>query len=109
MTHFGRWAKGANPDDHQWNKFALRTARYRLVNNNALFDMLTDPGQQHNIIEDHPELVAQLREQYDAWWQVTRTMLVNEDAEFLSYRPFHRLYEHQLNTKGIPDWLPPEL
>jgi arylsulfatase A-like enzyme len=57
-----------------WNKpvpAAVRTQRYRAVNERdgwQLYDMLTDPGQQHDIAAEHPQLTAQLAAAYDAWF-----------------------------------------
>ena len=77
-----------NPID-ETNKFpgAVRTQRYRLVReikgpaggsnakaNDAsatswqLYDMENDPGEKKNIAAEHPDIVKQLSEQYDAWF-----------------------------------------
>lgn len=42
--------------------------RWRLVENKELFDLATDPAQQRNIIDQHPEVAAKLRAEYDRWW-----------------------------------------
>jgi arylsulfatase A-like enzyme len=42
--------------------------RWRLVENKELFDLATDPGQQRNVIDQHSELAAKLRADYDRWW-----------------------------------------
>jgi arylsulfatase A-like enzyme len=77
-----------NPID-ETNKYpgAVRTQRYRLVrqiegpaggssakaNDGSarpwqLYDMEDDPGQQRDIAAEHPGLVRQLGERYEAWW-----------------------------------------
>jgi arylsulfatase A len=77
-----------NPID-ETNKFpgAVRTPRYRLVReikgpaggskakaNDAgatpwqLYDMESDPGETKDIAADHPDIVKQLSDQYDAWF-----------------------------------------
>ncbi|MEZ5942601.1 MAG: arylsulfatase [Planctomycetaceae bacterium] len=109
FTHVGRWKTGENPDDSQWKKFAVRSQRYRFVDNNALYDMQEDPSQTKNIIDQHPELVAEYRKIYDEWWKTTRPLMVNETAEMSPVRPFHELHRKQLETTGIPDWQPPKL
>ncbi len=52
----------------KWRKSAVMTQRWRLVNGTELYDMAVDPGQQHDIAADHPAVVAQLREDYERWW-----------------------------------------
>lgn len=66
---------------------AVRTSRYRLVRTIKgpqggssakpkdrsappwkLFDMVADPGEKHDIARQHPDLVAQLSQQYEAWY-----------------------------------------
>ncbi|TWU03648.1 arylsulfatase [Neorhodopirellula pilleata] len=61
VTHCGRWPTGAEPNDFQYKKFAIRNQRYRFVDNSQLFDMQSDPGQTQNVIESHPEVVAAMR------------------------------------------------
>jgi hypothetical protein len=64
------------------------------------------PGQPHLL--PHPEIVAQMREAYDAWWQEVRPLMVNEDAVYEGIAPYIKNYEELLKTKGIPEWIPPE-
>ncbi len=109
FTHKGRWKTGADPNDHQWRGFAVRNQRFRLVDNGALYDMQQDPGQTTNVIEEHPEVVEKMRAAYDAWWKETRPLMVNEGVPMSPTRPFHELYNKQLNSTGIPDWKAPAL
>jgi len=108
-THVGRWKTGAEPNDHQWSRFAVRNQRFRFVGNDALYDMQKDPGQTTNVIDQHPEVVAEMRAAYDAWWKETRPMMVNEGVPMSPMRPFHELYKKQSETTGIPEWKPPGL
>jgi arylsulfatase len=107
FTHTGRWPTGANPDEFQWRNFAVRSQRFRMVEN-ALFDMEQDPGQTTNVAEAHPEIVQAMRGAYDAWWKATRPMMVNENVPLSPTRPFHELYHQQAMTTGIPDWVAPD-
>lgn len=52
----------------KWRNAVAMTSRWRLVNDTALYDIKADPAQQHNVIEDHPEVVAKLRREFDAYW-----------------------------------------
>lgn len=52
----------------QWRKCAVMTERWRLVNGEQLFDIVADPGQQHDVAAQHTDVVARLREAYLGWW-----------------------------------------
>ncbi|MFN9962174.1 MAG: sulfatase/phosphatase domain-containing protein, partial [Planctomycetota bacterium] len=106
VTHTGRWPQFADPADYQWKSASLRTQRFRLVNNEALYDLQADPSQQTNVIDRHPELVARLRSEYDAWWVETLPLLVNEQVPSSKVRPFHELFYAQQASEGIPEWRP---
>ncbi len=109
FTHVGRWKTGDDPDKHKLHGFAVRSQRYRFVNNDSLYDMEKDPGQTTNVIDAHPDVVAQMRAAYDAFWKETRPLMVNEDAPMSPTRPFHVLFNKQAATTGIPDWKEPSL
>jgi arylsulfatase/arylsulfatase A len=65
------------PEHH----FAARSSRWKLVRSSGfgnerpdpsvpweLFDMQADPYETRNVAEQHPEVVAELRRQYTAWF-----------------------------------------
>ncbi|MFO1051073.1 MAG: arylsulfatase [Planctomycetota bacterium] len=66
----------------RYHNFALRTQRWKLVNATGfdreldapppfapeLYDMEADPYELHDVAKDHPDLVADLRKRYDAWF-----------------------------------------
>jgi arylsulfatase A-like enzyme len=54
----------------KWRKSATMSQRWRLVNGVELYDMDVDPGQKHDVAAQHPEVVAELREGYEAWWAI---------------------------------------
>lgn len=108
FTHVGRWDKGANPDDFKDRNCAVRSARYRLVGNKLLFEIAADPGEQTNVIDQHPDQVAAMRAAYDQWWAETRPLMVNEDVPNSETKPYFVAYERQLADGGIPAWSPPQ-
>lgn len=55
-------------DPIKWKQTAVMTDSWRLVNNNELYDLDTDPGQQHNVIDRYPDVAERLRKSYEAWW-----------------------------------------
>lgn len=109
FVHKGRWEKGDNPDESRYSDCAVRTARWRFVNNKELFDISADPYESTDVAAEHPEVIAELRAKFDQWWVKTVPLMVNEDAEFSPVQPQAVRYEKQLKERGIPNWVEPEL
>jgi len=110
FTHVGRWGKGAAPETLKYKRFSVRSERYRLVGTNELYDMNADPGQKVNIIDKHPKIAKDMLKAYEAWWNETRPLMINEDEPvYEGKQPFVKNYEKQLNSKGIPDWIAPAI
>jgi arylsulfatase len=106
----GRWGKGnTDPEKAKYKGCAVRTQRWRFVNNEELYDIANDPYEDINVIDKHPEVVAKLRKAYDKWWTETVPMMVNEDLPLAKEHPQVVRYEKQLKERGIPDWTPPKL
>lgn len=113
FVHVGRWeAKHRQAKDVTSAKFvncAVRTNRWRFVNNAELYDITADPGETKNVAASHPEVVAQIRQEYDKWWDETVPLMVNEglstQRKQKSY-PLHIRYKKQVEGKGIPEWEP---
>jgi len=79
-----RWADRTIVTDSQreenlvkWKDTAVMTQQWRLVNPTPhgnpnkfeLYDILKDPGQQKSVLEQHPEVVAKLKADYESWWR----------------------------------------
>ena len=109
FSHKGRWAKGADPNDDKLKNCAVRTARWRFVNNKELYDISNDPYEKVDVADQHPEVIAKLRQIYEKWWAETVPLMVNEDADYAPEQPQAVRYEKQLQERGIPDWDPPRL
>ncbi len=109
FSHKGRWAKGADPNEHKFNGCSVRTQRWRFVNNKELYDIETDPYETTNVAADHPDVVADLRKIYDAWWAKTVPLMVNENVPYSPVHPQDVRYEKQLKERGIPTWTPPQI
>ena len=108
FVHVGRWKKGEDPNRSKFKKCAVRTKRWRFVNNKELYDIANDPYESTNVIDQYPEVVEKLRKAYDKWWADTVPMMVNEDRPYAARHPQEVRYEKQLKEKGIPDWIPPK-
>jgi len=108
FTHVARWKTGTEPTERKWKGFAVRNERFRLVEN-SLYDMKVDPDQTTNVADKYPKIVISMRKAYEKFWEETRPMMVNEDVPMSPTRPFHVLYEKQLQNEGIPNWKEPKL
>ena len=107
--HQGRWPVGAEPNEYQYRNFAVRNERFRLVGMNELYDVMNDPGETTNVIDQYPELVQEMLKAYDLWWKDTRPLMINEGVPLSKTWPFHEKYYEQEKQGGIPDWFPNEL
>ena len=109
FVHQGRWEKGEDPNLSKLKRCAVRTTRWRFVNNRELYDISVDPYEKTNVIDQHPDVVQELRDAYDQWWAETVPLMVNEDVPYSTDHPQDVRYEKQLAERGIPRWVPPEL
>lgn len=73
-----REGKGVSPHEylyHQWCRvrpsadkdWAIHSTQYKLVNG-ELFDLQSDPGEEKNLAAEHPEVVRQLRAEFERWF-----------------------------------------
>jgi hypothetical protein len=60
------------------------------------------------VIGEHPEVVKEMRTAYDAWWKVTRPMMVNENVPMSKTRPYWEAFRAQEKSSGIAKWKQPE-
>jgi len=100
VTHVGRWPRG-QVAKWKFKDCCIRESRFALVNNSELYDLKTDPGETTNVIQDHAEVVANLRAAYDLWWDQVLPQLENELAIGPKINPFKALYWQQFG--GGPD------
>lgn len=110
FVHCGRWPTG-EMESFKYKKCAVRTQRWRFVNNKYLYDISKDPGETKDVSAQYPEVVAELRESYDKWWESVTPLMVNEGLPTIEPedQPFAIRYEKQLKEKGIPEWAPDAL
>jgi arylsulfatase len=106
VTHVGRWKADGTPPQKFGNgggQCSIRDARYSLVHGPTdwqLFDLQEDPGQAKDIASTNPEIVKELSQAYDAWWQDVLPHLENEDAYKTAPKinSFREQYEKQFGT-----------
>ena len=108
FVHRGRWSTGGARKS-KLSDFAVRTQRWRFVNNKELYDIPNDPYESKNVADQHPDVVETLRGAYDAWWEETLPLMVNEKRITPKAFPLEVLYKKQLKERGIPNWKAPGL
>jgi len=54
----------------KWRKSAVMTNRWRLINGVELYDIQIDPEQRDNVVEKHPDIIQELRSNYEEWWSL---------------------------------------
>ena len=60
-----------NPE--KWRKCSIMKQNWRLQNGKYLYDLSTDLAQEKDIAKQHPEVVKELRDSYEAWWASVST------------------------------------
>lgn len=108
FQHVTRWDHGADPDKFKWKKYSVRNQRFRLVEG-VLYDMESDPNQKRDVTAEHPELVTEMKNAYEKFWDEARPLMINDGVPLAKERPFHVDYRRQKESKGIPVWREPEL
>lgn len=108
FEHVMRWNRGVNPDTQKWKNYSVRSQRFRLVGD-QLFDMEKDPGQFKDVSQQYPEVVKSMKSDYEKFWDEVRPMMINDGVPLVDYKPYHKFYNEQKASTGIPDWVEPEL
>ena len=57
------------PRPIKWRRSTVMTDCWRLVNGNELYDIGEDQEQRSDVAASHPDVVAELRQAYEAWWK----------------------------------------
>jgi arylsulfatase len=110
FIHCGRWESGKR-DEAIYEDCAVRTTRWRFVNNKELYDISKDPGETTNVASSHPEVIAELRKSYDKWWESVLPLMVNEGLPEIAPKnaSLAKQYYKQVDEQGIPEWAPGKL
>ncbi|MEZ6087165.1 MAG: arylsulfatase [Pirellulaceae bacterium] len=93
-------------DPIKWKQTAVMSGRWRLVNGKELYDIKADPGQQANIINDHPEQASKMRLFYDKWWEELEPTFSQTTEIHLGHpeHPVVVMTGHDWIQEALPPW-----
>lgn len=93
-------------DPVKWKQSAVMSGSWRLVNNTELYDIHADPGQQRNLIAEHPARAATMRAFYDAWWAELEPTFAQTTEIYLGHpeHPVVSLTGHDWIQEELPPW-----
>ena len=102
-TLYFQWHRGDVPE--LYRSCAARSQRYKLVNGKELYDLVADPGEQHDIGAQHPDLVAQMRAGYQAWFRdVSSTRGYDPPRIYLGTRHEDPVILTRQDWRGAQGW-----
>ncbi|MEL6593849.1 MAG: sulfatase/phosphatase domain-containing protein, partial [Bacteroidota bacterium] len=96
----------------KWKKSATMQGKWRLINQDELYDIQADPGQRNNIAEAHPEVLRSLQEAYEAWWtelepgfqHFSRALIGAQEKSVMLYgHDWHNIVDN-FGQKGRAAW-----
>jgi len=62
----------------KWKQSATMTQKWRLINGNELYDIQLDPEQRHDVSLQYQDIVHNLRQHYETWWDIVSTRFDEE-------------------------------
>jgi len=85
----------------KWKQSSIMNGKWRLINGNELYDVGVDPGQNQDLAANHPQIEAQLKDEYERWWSDLQPTfdnyahtIIGSDAE-----PKTILYVHDMHLQ----------
>ncbi|HEV2126054.1 MAG TPA: sulfatase-like hydrolase/transferase, partial [Chloroflexota bacterium] len=62
----------------KWRQSCVLRGAWRLINGRLLYNLAYDPEQRHDVADSHPDIVTQLRTDYEAWWEIVSQQFAEE-------------------------------
>lgn len=93
-------------DPIKWKSSSVMSQKYRLINGKELYEIAVDPGQKNDIAQEHPEVVATMREFYEKWWAELEPTFAQTTEIYLGHpdHPVVSLTAHDWIQKEHPPW-----
>ncbi|MCH2176244.1 MAG: hypothetical protein MK193_11005 [Lentisphaeria bacterium] len=57
----------------KWRQSLVMTEQWRFINGAELYNIINDRGQCHDISSESPDIVLELRMEYEKWWDIVST------------------------------------
>ena len=97
-----QWHRGDVPV--LYRNCSVTEGRWKLVDGRELYDLIADPGETRDAAADHPEQVARLRRNYEAWFEDVSHEREGERGNFAP-PPIHIGTRHEPTTVlTLQDW-----
>jgi arylsulfatase A-like enzyme len=58
------------PNPVKWRQSSVMTQQWRLINGSELYDINKDRNQSNDISSEYPDIVDQLKAEYEKWWAI---------------------------------------
>jgi arylsulfatase A-like enzyme len=86
--------------------YSVMTEEWRLVNGTELYKIKADKEQRTNIASKYPKVVAQLKNEYEKWWEKTSVRSNQYQYINIGDHPETILLSHDLHNEQnkIPAW-----
>lgn len=93
-------------DPIKWKQTAVMSAQWRLVNGTELYDIKADPGQERNVIAEHPDQAKKMTAFYDSWWAELEPTFDQTTEIYLGHpeHPVVSLTGHDWIQENLPPW-----
>ncbi len=102
------------PKPVKWRMNSVMTDRWRLVNGSELYEIKADPGQKNDVSEQYPDIVKQLREEYENYWESvsandndfaapivgTQHQIETNLGTYIAYADVYPAHDHYLVMEG---------
>lgn len=66
----------ANPI--KWRRSCSMRGKWRLIEGQFLYNLAEDPEQRQDVADQYPDIVAELREGYEEWWELCKPQYTQE-------------------------------
>lgn len=112
VGHRARWRKEA--EKSKYTEASIQDEEFKLYFKSetkfTLHNLNTDLGEKIDIKEQYPEKVAELKKQFDLFWEDTKPYMVNDANEIPEFhKPYHQLFLKTYGQKAFDEAMEKQL